>query len=190
MPTPVTMERQALRGTAILKRRVECRCCQMGAVLSGDTVSNHPTGKQFQNHAEVEGVVLNLEIGDVADPDFIYPGCPKILVEQVSFLILLPLFEVTLRVFPDTDRIQFSHDFPDALFADMNTAFGQHYPDFFCAIPLLAIVKNLPLLFQIPCAICLAGNMVVEGSSRYFQCLAQLVNAVLRKLLIKPGQNF
>lgn len=51
----------------------------MGTAFSRNTVSNHATGKQVEDDAEIQGIVLDSEIGDVADPDLILPGGFEIL---------------------------------------------------------------------------------------------------------------
>lgn len=115
----------------------------MGTAFSRNTVSNHATGKQVEDDAEIQGIVLDSEIGDVADPDLILPGGFEILIEQIPFLVLLPLFIVALCVFPDTDKVQFLHNLTDTLFTHMDTAFCQDDPNLFGTVSLLAVVKNL-----------------------------------------------
>ena len=53
----------------------------MGAAFPGNTVSNHTAGKQVEDNAEIQGIVLNLEIGNVADPHLIRPAGYYILYQ-------------------------------------------------------------------------------------------------------------
>lgn len=150
----------------------------MGTAFPGNTVSDHAAGKQVEDDVEIQVIVLNLEIGNVADPDFILPDGFESPIEQILFLVLLPLFVVALCVFPDADQVQLLHNLAGTLFTHMDAAFCQDNPNLFGAVPLFAVVKNLlhlqhqlPLLFQILRAIRFAENMVVEGPSRHIQGL-------------------
>lgn len=115
----------------------------MGAMLFGHTPSNHPPGEQVDDYTKVHGVVFDFEIGNVADPYFVFPFGLELLIEQITLLILLALLVVAFGVLPDAHQPQLVHNFSDTLLAHSDTAFSQNNWDLLGTVPLLAVIKDL-----------------------------------------------
>lgn len=195
LPAPVAVERQSRRPAPVLKCRFECGSDQLCALLLGHSITHHPAGEQVYDDTEKYGLVLDLKICNVAYPYLVYARGFKFSLEQILFFVRLSFSEVLLRVLAYALQAQLMHDRPDTLFADMYTAFGQYSADPFCSIPLLAVLKDLPDL-QHECLLCLkvrrpirpAKNMVIKCAPGDIQRPAQLMDAVLFKLLMQLCQ--
>ena len=174
----------------------EGACDQMGAGVAGHPVADNPAGEEIEDNAEVEPVVVDLKVGDVADPDLVGAVCGEMLLQQVLLFVLLTLLVLLLCLWTDAVQIQFLHDCHDAFGADPDTALGQCDADLF-GTKDRTVIKGLlhqpHELFLFPVAFTGVGppeNVIVEGAAGNIQRFTELVNAIrIVRLLVEALQE-
>ena len=99
----VTVKRQPLRGTSALNGTLKSGCNQVGTILGRYAMCNYFPGKEIQYDADVYVFLIDLEAGDIANPDTVRLGYMKLSLQDV-LLFLHPdaLLIIPFRVGGDT----------------------------------------------------------------------------------------
>ncbi len=61
----------------------ECRCDQIGAVLSGYSISHYLPRKEIKNHTDIQIFVIDFKVSHNTDPDSVGFVCLKLSLEEV-----------------------------------------------------------------------------------------------------------
>ena len=105
------MKNEAVGGSTFFKGMFKRRCYQMCTLIFGNLVTYDFSGKQIDDDTKIQWVIVDFEIGNIADPNLVWPFRSKILLHQITSSIFLSLEIRTFGVRTNTVQIEFLHDF-------------------------------------------------------------------------------
>ena len=106
----ITMEYQIFRPPSSLICVPECGGNQIRALVSRYSVSYDLTRKQIQDDTEINPIVVDFKVRNVADPYLIGMRSRKVPFHQILFHGALNLFILLFGICSNASQIQFPHD--------------------------------------------------------------------------------
>ena len=108
--SPLSLRMISSTGTALCVSFPEGGCDKAGAHGMGYTVSHAPAGKQVDDGVKIDSGIVDLEIGDIADPYLIGTIRSKMPLQQISLFTLLQLHIELFRICGDALQTKLLHN--------------------------------------------------------------------------------